>query len=935
MSWRIRLSSRAEAGFRALPRDQQRLLADRIDALGGTGLPGGGPEVSGGDAIIELRAGDHVLLAVERPEQTIDILTVEPLAERPWRTLMRALTAARVWPIRGPATCLPSAGRRAHGRDPWRPRRPGPGALVADLLTDLRFALRSFGRSPAPVALVVLTLAVGIGGNTAIFGVVHNVFLSPLPFEDGDQVVRLRDFALAPNGEQRRFNMSPLNFVAIRERNDVFEEVVAQNGRSFTLTGPEAPERLSGIMVSPNWASMLGLQPALGRSFTEEQERLGFDSGVVLVSHGLWQGRLGGDPDIVGKSILLDGRSHIVVGVMPPDFHFPYDAEVWFPASFDRHDGRSHDLNVLARLKPGVTLEAAEAEVDAVAAALEREYPRTNTNVGLVVEPAREDFIEDQDQIVLALLGAVGFLLLIACVNVTSILVVRFTGRAHEIGVRAALGAGRIRQLRQFLAETVLLFVMGGAGGVLLTWLLADYLTVLIPNVLRDQLALGEIRVTSGVLVFAGVISVVMGLVFGLVAALRGSKPDLQSLLKESGRSLGSRHRVRVQRVLVMSELSLALVLLAGAGLMIRHFQRLVGDDLGFEAEGLLTMRVNLEAARYGNGDRRPGLLREMKGSLERLPGVSATGITTVNPLCCGDWGAGIEVEGRQTPADVSTLVHHRYVTPGLFEAMQISLLRGRTFTDSDDRSAARVVIIDASMAAHFWPDEDPLGKRVRLARREEDVPWNTVVGVVGDVRDAGDYADTWYLPYYQEPAGRSTDQLHIMVRASAGVSAVTRAAQQAIWDVDPTLAIYGVSEMKGLYRDSLSQDRLGAIVVTLFAAFGLALAAFGVYGLMSFVVSQQRREISMRIALGAARRDVLAMVLGQATRLVALGSVMGVAAAFALSRVLAHLVSGIEAVDPGMLVVVMALLGGVTLLATYVPARRAAGLDPMQVLRT
>jgi putative ABC transport system permease protein len=937
---RVEFSATAAQAFRDLPRAEQEALAERIGFLEAAGLPPSIAASRDGAHLSVLPAGNQLLYVAERSDHIIVIIGLEPLRDTAPGTVRRLFRAA----------LPPAALRRAFG---WLPglkpavnslgKLSGPGRsrrfvfeAVTDLLVDLKFALRTFRRSPGFVALTLLTLAIGIGGNTAIFSVVNNVFLNPLPLHDGERLVRLRDFSVAPNGELRKYNMSPLNFVAVRERSEAFEDVVAALWHSFAMTGSDSPERVAGIMVSPNWLSTLGIKPLLGQPFNPEQERLGAASGAILISHRMWQNQFGGDEQILGTTITLDSRVRTIVGVMPRGFNFPYGADVWVPTVFDRHDGRSHDLAVIARLKPGPTIEQAREDLTVIAQSLTETYPNTNTDLGLDVVPARDNFIEEQDRIVLVLMAAVVFLLLITCVNVTNVLLARLMSRSHEIGIRAALGAGRFRQLRQFVTETTLLFVLGGLGGVVLTFWLRDYLAVLVPNVLRDQLDLGTIEVGGEVLVFSLVLSVVAGLVFGTAAALRGSNPDLQALLKEGGRSTGSGGRRRVQRALVVSEISLALVLLVGAGLMIDQFRQLVGDDLGFEAENLLTTRIDLAGSGYDGAEQRTNLLRNIRVAAERVPGVSAAAVTTVNPICCGDWGARIEVEGLERPADGSSIIiNHRYITPGLFETMGIPIIRGRAFADMDDTSSLPVVIIDSRMASHFWPGEDPIGKRVRMDRPGVDVPWLTVVGIAGEVRDAGDYQDTWYLPYYQQPTGRSADQLHIMIRMATGPSSVVPALQSAIWEVDGNLPLYETELMNELYTASLSQDRVGAVIVTLFAVFGLALAALGIYGLMSYVVNEQTREIGMRIALGADRGKVLRLVVKDAARLVVIGSIIGLAAAFGLNRVLSHLIADLGNAQPAVLVVVVALLCGVGLLATYVPARRAARLDPVEALRT
>jgi putative ABC transport system permease protein len=905
----VRLAPGAAQSFRDLPRETQRSLAARIDHLAAFGLPSGLPGVGEADKVHCLPVDEIALICSAQPEERIvTILAIEPLSEPVPRTFKRIFAS--------------------------RARRAWSGGLLADVLQDLRLALRMFARSPGFVAVTVLTLAIGIGGNTAIFSVFTNVFLNQLPFREGHRVVRLRDSVVAPSGEVRRYNMAPRNFLTIRDRSHVFANVVGMNGSSLTLTGTDEPERISGTFVSEGWAPALGLQPILGRVFSAEEEEAGDDADVVIISHALWQRRFGSDPEILGRGITLDGRDRTVIGVMPAGLNFPYDSDAWLPGTFDPHDGRAHDLNILARLRDGVTFEQAQQELNALARDLEAEFPATNANAGLSVEWARDNFIDEEDRVVLALLGAVAFLLLITCLNVTSLLTARFLSRQHEIGIRAVLGAGRMRQLRLFLTETLLLFLIGGAGGAMLTFWMKDYLVVLVPEVLRNQLALGEIGLSLDVLAFTVLLSLITGLVFGTAAALRGTSADLRSLLNAEGRtSSRAGGQRRMQAALVIGEVSMALVLLVGAGAMIGQFRQLQSKDLGFDAGQLVTMRIDLRGSRYSEGASRANLVQELEAAIGTVPGVVSVGTTTVNPICCGDWGANIDIEGRERPADGSSIIiNHRFVTPRLFEAMGIPLLRGRIFNEQDNTRSSPVTIIDSRMAARFWPDEDPLGKRVR---RFPDGEWRTVVGVAAEVRDHGDYNDTWYLPYFQDPSGRSTDGLHIMLRAEGDRSAVIRSSQSAIWEVDPNLAIYGVELMDELYASSLSQDRLGAVVAGLFATFALVLAAFGIYGLMSYLVGEQTREIGTRMALGAQPGDVLRMILGDSIRLVIAGLGLGLAGTLILKRVLAHLfVDAAAVVTPGVILGVAVLLAFATLAATYLPARRAARLAPVIALR-
>jgi putative ABC transport system permease protein len=906
---RVELSQSAESAFRALRREQQHLVARRIDHVAKHGIPADAPVSDAGVRVVP--AGSYLLLTLQRGNAVI-IVAIEATEEPAPATIRRAAKAQM----------LGALGSRF-------------GRACADLWMDLRVALRAFRQQPTFVAVTVLTLALGIGGNTAVFGVFSNVFLGELPLRHADRLLRLRSSSVAPNGEVRAYNMAPRDFVQIRARATLLEDVVGIRGHSFTVAGDGAPERIGGLFVSENMTGILGVEPILGVTFTHEQEALGADSGVVLIGHALWQRRFGGDPAAVGAALLIDGRPTVVVGVMPRGFNFPYDAELWMPGQFSADDGRSRDLAVFAHRKPGVDFGAVRQELDAIAAALEEDFPDTNGSIGIQARPAREDFIEDGDNTVLALAGAVGFLLLITCVNVTNVLLARFSARRHEIGIRAALGAGRTRQLRQFLVETGLLFGAGGVAGLLLTLWLRRYLLLLIPNVLRDQLDQGEIQLGAGVLAFTAALTLLTALICGGVAALRAVGGDLQQVLREGSRSSGSAARRLLQRGLVVAEVSLALVLLVGAGLMIDHFRGLQGEQLGFDVEQLLTLRINLEGTAYDNAERRTNLLRSIEEAIGAVPGVVSVGMTTVNPICCGDWAAAVEIEGREPVSDGSRLlVSHRYVSPDFFAAMRIPIARGRAFSQQDDAGALPVVMIDRRMADHFWPGDDPLGTRIRIGNRP-DAPWLTIVGVAETIKDESDYEDGWYLPFRQSAAARGTDGLHFMVRYEGAVESIVAPVERAVWEAAPDLAVYDARAMADVADDLVADDRLAATVAGAFALLGTALAGFGVYGLMAFWVSQQRLEIGTRLALGARPADVLGMVVRQALWMTAVGLGIGIVASVALSRIMTYFMSGLDATSIPMVAGVALMLGIAALLATWIPARRAARIDPMRVLRS
>lgn len=820
---------------------------------------------------------------------------------------------------------------RRHRSDPTRLEalRLATTGWAGDLAGDVRFALRSFGRSPGFTAAVLLTLAIALGGTTAIFGAMYGVYQAALPFEDADRLLRLRSFATSAGGGERVYNMPDRDALVIRETSGTLSEVVMMQGYDLALVGGELAERIRAVEVSEGWVDALGIEPLLGRPFTPEEEGLGRDARVALLSHGLWQARFGGDPSLVGSAIRLDEGVLTVVGVMPPGFRYPYDAELWTPLRPDPTNHTGHDLNVVARMAPGVTIEEVRADLAGVFQRLVEQAPET-VDDGIHVATLRSDFIREDGRVVQALLVAVAFLLLLACVNVANLLTARFLARSRELGVRAALGAGRSRQFRQLLTETVLLFGAGGLLGLVVASWLSDTLQVLIPNVLRDQLGLGA-GVGATVVLFAVGLSVLAGLAFGFAAAAKAQRMDLFSALYGGTRG-STTSRGRLQDGLVIAELALSVVLLVGAGIMADHFRRLRTADLGFDVEGLYTLRVPVQQDRYASAEERSDLIRRLEEGMTALPGVSSAGFTSVNPLCCGDWGASIEVEGRpRSSNDPPLLIHHRYATPNFFETMRIPFVRGSGFDPSNGPNAPPTVIIDEAMANRLWPEEDPMGQRVRLAQGEDE--WRTVVGVVADTYMEGDYTEAWFLPFHQQPLGRSNDDLHVMLRVRS--PAALDAARAAIAQIDPNLPTYEVAAMSTLRDDLIAQDRLGSVVSASFAAFGLLLAAFGLHGLLAYLVSLRSREIGTRIALGASRGTILEMVLGQAGRLLGGGVAIGVLAALALDAFLRRVVLETELVSVWLILLpLLAFLAVVAGTAALLPAYRATRIDPATAFR-
>jgi len=806
---------------------------------------------------------------------------------------------------------------------------------LTNLLQDLRFGLRGLRRNPGFATVIVLTLALGIGATTAIFSIVNTVFLRALPFPRSDRLVRIRNYSLAPSGERNRYGVTPRNFVALREQTDSLSGVVGLYSTSATLMGGERPVRLEVVGVSPGWASVLGVDPVAGRLFSADEEHEGQTGHAAIVANSLAESRFGGAAAAIGRELLLDERRYTVIGVMPGRFAFPYEAAVWVPWVFDPSDGRNGSIAVFGRLRDGETLARVQAELETIARRLAAEFPLTNHGVGLDAEPIRASFMDGEDRIVAALLAAVGFLLLIACANVANLLLARGVSREREFAVRTALGAGRSRQVHQLLTESLVLSVAGGAVGLLFAAWLGGTLSTLVPNVLSGQLGLGGVDLDGRALGVSLVLALATGAGFGLVPAWTTTRREALDLLREGARAGGSIRSRRLLGAFVVSEIALAVALLVGAGTMVQSFAQLARARLGFDTSNLLTLRVSLEGSRYAEGARRAAFVTGALEAIRATPGVVAAGLTTVNPLCCGDWGARITVEDRPArPDDPPQVVAHQYVAPGFFRAMDIPLIKGRLFTEHDRSGTLPVAIVDERFANRFWPGQDPIGRRVGRERSDAEFPWLTVVGIVGAIRDSSDHTESWYLPYAQNALGPSADDLHFMVRVSAATPEFVKAVQGAISRVDPQAAVFETTTMAALRSERLSADRMGAVVGGLLGSFGLLLSALGVYGVIAFSVGCRRREISVRMALGASRSQVLAMILQQGLAIALPGVALGLFGAVVFSRAFGSIVFGVQEPTAATYVMVGATLTAVAVLASLLPARRAAEVDPMRVLR-
>jgi putative ABC transport system permease protein len=803
-------------------------------------------------------------------------------------------------------------------------------------MNDLRFAFRQLRKSPGFAFVAVLTLALGIGANTAIFSVVDAVLLHPLAFKDPSRLVAVWETNEQPGGEVNHRNEVAMgNFYDWRAQNQVFEQIAALTYANFNLIGVAEPERIQGAVVSFNFFSTLGLQPAIGRSFVAEEENQAAPRSVVI-SHGLWQRRFGSDPNLVGQTRVLNGEQFTVVGVMPAGFEIQFPAsmkvEMWTPLRRGSSDGdrKEHYLYVLGRLRDGVSLEQAQAGMNVIVRQLQQQYPDTNRGTGVNIVPLRKQLVGNIQPYLYVLFAAVGFVLLIACANVTNLMLARLAGRQKEIAVRLALGAGRGRLIRQFLTESLMLSALGSFLGLLVAAWGIEGLRRLAPP---DLPRLSEISLNGPVFVWTFSILILTGILLGLAPALHASNPDLNSSLQESGRTTGGRKRNRLSRTLVISEVALALLLLVGAGLMIRSSMRLQQVNPGFEGKNLLTLNIALPRQKYKENQQANFFFDQMLERIARLPGVEFAGGVDPLPMSGSDSSTGVLIEGQPiVPSADRAEAGERLVTPGYFQAMRIPLLQGRQFTEQDRADAPRVVLVNQALAQRFFPSQRALGKRLGI---EDDgkLLWAEIIGVVGNVKHRSLDAEIkpeLYEPYQQFPR----NFMSLVVRTTVEPSSTIAAIRDQVLALDRDQPVFEIKTMEELLSHSLAQSRFIMLLLGIFSALAMALAAVGIYGVMACFVTRRHKEIGIRMALGAQKSDVLKLVVVEGMGLAVIGIVLGLAASFALTRIIANLLFGIGPTDPATLIAVSLLLTSVAFLACWIPARRAARVDPMITLR-
>ncbi|MCA1577498.1 MAG: ABC transporter permease [Acidobacteria bacterium] len=802
------------------------------------------------------------------------------------------------------------------------------------LIKDIRYGVRGLWKRPGFTAVAVLTLALGIGANTAIFSVVNAVLLKPLQFRDPDRLVMIWEdatFAGFP-----RNTPAPANYVDWKTQTQSFEDMAASAESTFNLTGDGDPERVTAYKVTANFFPLFGVPPALGRGFTADDDRPGAQK-VAVLSHALWQTRYGSDPQIVNRDIQLNGEKYTVVGVMPAGFQFfESDVRLWVPLALDAEgfgNRGGHYLKVVARMKPGITMDQAQADLAGVMARIGKDHPQQTFDgkLGAFVMPLREQLTGDVRSSLVVLLVAVACVLLIACANVAGLLLARAVARRREIALRLALGASRPRVVRQLLTESLLLAAAAGIIGSILAYWSFAFLQKLIP----EQMALlTSLTLDTRILLFTLLISMVTGVIFGLVPALQSAKVDLNEALKQSTRVTSTG---RLRSTLIVFEVALSLVLLVGAGLLIQTLFQLFNQYSVLQPEQVLTMRTVLPQTKYREPQQRQAFYEQVLDRVEHLPGVVAAGYTTSIPLVWKGGTSGFVPEGITTPIPgMAYDANHREVSANYLQAMNIPLRHGRYFDKRDNENSMRVAIINETMARQYWPGQNVLGRRFNIGD-PNDGEWMEIIGIVADVRQMGldePVKAEMYLPYRQVTDWPGFVPRALAIRTSGDTSNVVGAVRQIIREVDPDQPISNIATMSEVLGVEAEQRRMGMIMLAAFAGLALLLASLGIYGVLAYFVTQHTNEIGVRIALGANRSNILALVLKKGMGLTLLGVAIGLAAAFALTRLMSSLLFGVKAFDPLTFVAVPLLLTTVALLACWIPARRATKVDPMVALR-
>ena len=797
--------------------------------------------------------------------------------------------------------------------------------MLPDLLRDVRLAIRSLTKAPGFALAAILTLALGVGATSAIFSVVNGVVLRPMPYPDSESLVMV--WEITPQSGQ--FSVAPANFFDWRKQATTFEGLAALGNSDVTLQGPNGPEPMPGAYVSANFFKVMGVRPALGRGFTPEEEKPG-GAGVIVLSHGAWQRRFGADPRVLGTTVSINGSQSTIVGIMPAGFAFPSTAELWFPFAMDEAKASrgGHYLGVVGRIKRGVAHERAEAEMKAIAERLALQYPDKNAGESAMVVPLHEQVVGQVRPALLTLLAAVAITVLIACANVANLLLVRGSVRRKELAIRAALGASRGRLVRQMLVESLVLAMAGGLLGIGLAQLAIRPLRVLSAGTLPR---VAEISIDLSVLGFALGVSLLTGIVFGLAPAWQVASAALVDVLKEGGRSSSGSVGRWMRSGLLVAEVALSMVLLVGAALLLRSFANVTGIDPGFRPDGVLTFRVSLPNATYPDSPQRMTFYDALRERLEALPGVRGAGLVQTLPLK-GDYLLSFELKGKpQVRREDKRNANYRAIAGRYFETLGVPLMRGRTFTDRDRDGAPLVAIIDEAFARRYFPGEDPIGQGIDIGNGSDG--FAEIVGVVGSVRYDG-LANTprpmMYAPLAQDGFGG----MWVVARTDGNPADLMTEARQVVRSLDPAMPAYSMKTLEDVISESIAPRRFPMLLLGLFAAIALGLAAVGLYGVVAYGVSLRTQEIGIRMAIGAGRGDVMRMIITGGMRVALIGVVVGIAGALALSRLMRTMLFEVTAVDPASYVATALMLLVVAALACYIPARRAMRLDPLSALR-
>jgi putative ABC transport system permease protein len=815
------------------------------------------------------------------------------------------------------------------------------GNWLHSVLFDFRFGVRQLRKNPGFTAVAILTLALGIGATTAIFGVVDAVILRPLPYNSPDGLVLVKE--RIPKVTPDPITVCAPDVVRFQRENHSFVSLAAFRGDQFDLAAGTEPQRVHVDRANVNLFSLLGAQPILGRVFAPEEDQPGH--AVAILSYGLWQREFAGAPDIVGRSVSLNRQIYTVIGVMPATFIFPLSgmeqgdaADLFIPMAFTHdelaNEADNFDYSVVGRLLPGVSLAQANADMQVIAHRIQETYPpefRSDFNLEAVVLPLRDMVIGKSRTLLLLLFGAVAFVFLICCINIANLLLCRSTDRQKEIAVRLSLGASRGRLLRQLAAESMLLTLTGAALGLAFAFWITNALLGLMPS---DIPLIHGVGLNPAVLGFTLGLAVIVGLLFGIVPAFASSRTKVVDSLKEGGRSTTQGPQLhRLRGALVILEVTLAMVLLVGAGLLLRSFQRMLETQPGFRPEHVLTASLSLREPHYKDDSDIRNFYQRLLERLQNLPGVQIAGASSDLPLKAG-WNHLFTPDGYQPPPGASlNLCNHSVILGRYLQAIGAPLLRGRYFTDQDNSASTHVLIISDSLARRYWPSQDPIGKRLKWGPEGSKDPWLTVVGVVGDVKQSSLDVETsphTYEPFLQNPISA----LNVALRTSNDPASMATALRAAVWSIDPQLAVAQVQTMDQVIRKSTTPRRFSLFLLGGFASLALILSAIGIYGVIAYSVVRRVHEMGIRIALGAQRRDVLRLVIGQGMLLLAVGMIIGTLGALALTRALASFLYGIRPTDPVTFVAVVAILAGVAFLACYIPARRATRVDPMIALR-